>query len=416
MENDKSYTYPDYPDCPPYPKEWDDVEIHHPIKVDYHFLKQRRNVVESNKIIEAYMDLNSEAQKILYTTIAMIGQDDKNFFGYTFKVADLKKFFEIKSNRFHEHVKEAIIKLMQCVVVVVSEDGEKIEPYHVVKKATYDHGELYIKLDEEIADFFLQLKKNFTKIPLNYFLELSSSKSMRMLNLIMSKWNIATGYMSTNKRILYKHSFDISVNTIRHMFFYGVKTSTTDFKNIKAKLLIPTIKDLNEKSIFKIELSYIKGKGNAIDRIRFYVELNERGKLVELKQNGEHETDSMYLDWREGRKICRYFQDVFQIPPKEIFKLHQKYDDHELKAAYLSLRKYLLDYSDTDFWEKPYSDDERGVIKSPIAMLTKTLQYKNYNEIEELEFEGEDMTIQTRSAIDKVFEESYPFSDDYLNR
>ena len=49
-------------------------------------------------------------------------------------------------------------------------------------------------------------------------------------------------------------------------------------------------------------------------------------------------------------------------------------------------------------------------------MLTKTLQYKNYNEIEELEFEGEDMTIQTRSAIDKVFEESYPFSDDYLNR
>ena len=237
-----------------------------------------------------------------------------------------------------------------------------------------------------------------------------------MLNLIMSKWNIATGYMSTNKRILYKHSFDISVNTIRHMFFYGVKTSTTDFKNIKAKLLIPTIKDLNEKSIFKIELSYIKGKGNAIDRIRFYVELNERGKLVELKQNGEHETDSMYLDWREGMKICRYFQDVFQIPPKEIFKLHQKYDDHELKAAYLFLRKYLLDYSDTDFWEKPYSDDERGVIKSPIAMLTKTLQYKNYNEIEELEFEGEDMTIQTRSAIDKVFEESYPFSDDYLNR
>ena len=54
MENDKSYTYPDYPDCPPDPKEWDDVEIHHPIKVDYHFLKQRRNVVESNKIIEAY--------------------------------------------------------------------------------------------------------------------------------------------------------------------------------------------------------------------------------------------------------------------------------------------------------------------------------------------------------------------------
>jgi len=37
MENDKSYTYPDYPDCPPYPKEWDDVEIHHPIKVDYHY-------------------------------------------------------------------------------------------------------------------------------------------------------------------------------------------------------------------------------------------------------------------------------------------------------------------------------------------------------------------------------------------
>ena len=400
----------------PYPKEWDDKEVYPPIEVSLQILNQKRNVVESNKMVEAYMDLNMEAQKILYTTIAMIGQDDKNFFGYTFKVSDLQKFFGSKSKRFYERVKKAIIELMQCVVVVVSEDGEKIEPYHVVKKATYDHGELYIKLDEEIADFFLQLKKNFTKVPLNYFLELGSPKSMRVLNLVMSRWNIATGYMSANKKISFKYSFDISVNTIRHMFFYGVKNSTADFKNIKTRLLIPTVNELNEKSSFKSELSYIKRQGNTIDKVRFHVELNERGKLVELKQKGEYETDSMYLDWREGRKICRYFQDVFQIPPKEIFKLHQKYDNHELKAAYLSLRKYLLDYSDTDFWEKPYSDDERGVIKSPIAMLTKTLQYKNYNEIEELEFEGEDMTIRTRSVIDKVFEESYPFSDDYLNR
>ena len=58
----------------PYPKEWDDKEVYPPIEVSLQILNQKRNVVESNKMVEAYMDLNMEAQKILYTTIAMIGQ------------------------------------------------------------------------------------------------------------------------------------------------------------------------------------------------------------------------------------------------------------------------------------------------------------------------------------------------------
>lgn len=66
MENESQYNYP-------YPKEWDDKEVYPPIEVSLQILNQKRNVVESNKIVEAYMNLNMEAQKILYTTIAMIG-------------------------------------------------------------------------------------------------------------------------------------------------------------------------------------------------------------------------------------------------------------------------------------------------------------------------------------------------------
>ena len=395
-----------------YPKEWDDIEVYPPIRVSLQTLKQKRNIVESNQIVEAYMDLNSEAQKILYTTIAMIGQDDKNLFGYTFKVKDLQNFFGTKTKRFYERVKDAIVKLMQCVVIVVSDDGKKIDSYHLVKKATYNNGELYIKLDDEIGEFFLQLKKNFTKVPLNYFLELSSPKSMRMLNLIMSRWTLATGYMSINKKLIFKHSFDFPVSSLRNMFFYGTKTSTAEFKNIKAKLLVPAVKELNEKSIFKIELSYIKGCGNTIDRIRFHIELNERGKLIELKQSGKYETDSIYTQWSDGRKICKYFEDVFQIPPNEIFKLHQQgFDNHELKAAYLSMYEYLREYSGTHYWKPPIDKEERGVIKVPIAFLKSTLKNRSYEEVEHLEIESgsKKLTEKSKKLIDECFDQEYPF-------
>lgn len=380
------------------------------IQVPFSSLQRKRNVVESNTVVEAYMDLNADAQKILYTTIAMIGKDDKEFLGYTFQVKDLQRVFGVTSKNFYDRVKEAALRLMQCVIMISTTDKEKFEAFHLIRKATYDKGKLSIKLDEEVSEFFLQLKSNFTQVPLEFFLELTSANSMRILNLIVSRWNIAIRNIPAKKRLDFSHSFVIDVETIRKMFFYKTnKPSMLEFKNLKAKLLEPTVREINEKSIFSVKLSYITGSKKKVEKVKFSIEYNERGKTLQLQSGSFPEL--IYLDWTEGRKICKYFKEVFEIPEKQIIALHDKYTDHELKAAYLSMYEYLQEYSGAHYWEVPTDKEERGVIKVPIAFLKSTLKNRSYEDLEHLEIESgsKKLTEKSKKLIDEYFDQEYPF-------
>ena len=373
-------------------------------------LMKKRNVVESNNMIDVYMNLSSEAQKIFYTTIAMIGKDDQNFLGYTFKSRDLKALFRSTSNSFNERIKNAAQELMKSHLVIELPDGS-FSMFSITREISYSAKtkELYIELEEKLSKFFLQLQTNFTKIPLSFFLDLKKPNSMRILNLIVSKWNIAISHVLMRNRVDFSHKFDFEVKKLRHMFYYGVETTSTDFKNIHARILKPAIKEINEKSIFHVDMSINLGTWNKAESVSFNIRYNERGKTLQLQSGGFPELT--YLDWSEGRKICKYFKEVFEIPEKQIIVLHDKYTDHELKAAYLSMYEYLQEYSGTHYWEPPIDEEERGVIKVPIAFLKSTLKNRSYEDLEHLEIESgsKKLTEKSKKLIDEYFDQEYPF-------
>lgn len=359
-------------------------------------LTKKRNVVESNRVIEGCSNLTPEAQKILYTTIAMIEKDDTDFCGYVFRVVELKNLFNSSSRRFYERVEQACDTLMKAFVTIRDLDKPKnFLKLHLVKSCKYADGELQIKMDDEVASLFLQLKNNFTKVPLAHFLELRSTYSMRMLSLITSRWNIAIQSVSEEERINFKCSFVMTLEQLHNMFLYNEVNSYSTFGNLNLRIIKPAVKELNEKSIFHIEPELIKEK-RSVCAIRLRVKYSEKGR-ENIKQKA---IESIDIPWEAEDSICRYFEEMFKIQRKDIIKLHKSYDDYALKASALSMQKYQDDFCNGEPWRELTEDDLVG-IRIPIAFLRKCLKEEKY--LDMLQYKSlEDKKV--RKEIDALFE------------
>ena len=359
-------------------------------------LTKKRNVVESNRVIEGCSNLTPEAQKILYTTIAMIEKDDTDFCGYVFRVVELKTLFNSNSQRFYERVEQACDTLMKAFVTIRDLDKPKnFLKLHLVRRCKYADGELQIKMDDEVASLFLQLKNNFTKVPLAHFLELRSTYSMRMLSLITSRWNIALQSVPEEQRVNFKCSFVMTLEQLHNMFLYNEVNSYSTFGNLNLRIIKPAVKELNEKSIFHIEPELIKEK-RSVCAIRLRVKYSEKGR-ESIKQKA---VESIEAPWDAEDSICRYFEEMFKIQRKDIIKLHKNYDDYALKASALSMQKYQDDFCNGEPWRELTEDDLVG-IRIPIAFLRKCLKEEKY--LDMLQYESlEDKKV--RKEIDALFE------------
>ena len=73
--------------------------------------------------------------------------------------------------------------------------------------------------------------------------------------------------------------------------------------------------------------------------------------------------------------------------------------------------EYLQEYSGTHYWEPPTDEEERGVIKIPIAFLKSTLKNRSYEDLEHLEIESgsKKLTERSKKLIDEYFNQEYPF-------
>lgn len=129
------------------------------IIVEKDSLLRKKNVVESNQIIEAHSNLSGEAQKLLYVMVAMIGKDDKEFVEHTFKIKDLKELFNSKTKRFYELMERSVSNLLNGFITFRNPDGDGYYKLKIVESASYVEGKgaISIKLNDVLTPFFLQL-------------------------------------------------------------------------------------------------------------------------------------------------------------------------------------------------------------------------------------------------------------------
>ena len=114
-------------------------------------------VNQSTTLINAIQDLTITERRIIYTLIALVQPDDKDFKKYVIGVKELAQLLEYKGNAIYAQVQKAIDGLMGKQLVIYSNDGKQdiIDRIQWVQHARYElgTGRITLQLSEGLARY-----------------------------------------------------------------------------------------------------------------------------------------------------------------------------------------------------------------------------------------------------------------------
>lgn len=147
-------------------------------------------VNQSTDLVNMRQDLNLTERRIIYSLIALVQPDDKDFKTYVVQIKELAELIGITENSFYERVEKAIDGLQSKQLVIERGTGNNkiIDKITWVQRATYIRGEgqIRIKLSEDLAQYLLNLK-SYTKYRLMNVLKLKSEYSWRIYELLKER-------------------------------------------------------------------------------------------------------------------------------------------------------------------------------------------------------------------------------------
>lgn len=212
--------------------------------------------VTSNSFITAVglERMSLKARKLLYIAISQCKMNDDQFYEYEISVPEFAKLMGLKSNsNIYREADSVTDELMQTLIKIpyaINSKNKKFKKYTVFSVCDYDSGSISFKINTDMTDLFLDLKKDFTQPLLTDFLHMNSTYSM-------SIWHLMQREMKSHKpSITDVMEFELSLEELR------VVTSTTNkFKQVgqfKEKVLDKAIREILDNCGVKVTYQNIK--------------------------------------------------------------------------------------------------------------------------------------------------------------
>ena len=223
-------------------------------EVDY---SEDNKMVVSNTYVRAIhpdrMKLN--AMKLFRLTITQCRMTDKGFYAYTYSISDISKVLSVNRSDIYRDIQEMCKILMQTILYVGDGNPKHDWEYkHIFDKCKYVAKEeaVIIQLHPDITDLFLQLKRNFTEIPIAPLLLMRSKYAIRLFECICEKFMGYFPYAGNSTEI------QISEEEIRKATGTDKKKTYDKISNLKNKVLLPSIADIERAAEWKIICTDIK--------------------------------------------------------------------------------------------------------------------------------------------------------------
>jgi len=230
-------------------------------------------VYKDNYLIEASYKLTLVEQRLMIYCISRLNPD-KPQRELTISVEDfIKQFPDMSKKHAYTQIKQAIDSIGERWIKV--KDPKRTKEFRWISSKEYyhDHGSAAISFSTEVMPYLCQLEKQFTKYQLRNISAFKRIYSIRLYELL-------TQYRTLKSRIL-------SVSDLRIALQLDNKFS--EFKELKRKVIEPSIKEINEKSDLSIEYELIK-KGRSIDSIKFLIK--EKSKIKSVKNDNSNKLNS----------------------------------------------------------------------------------------------------------------------------
>lgn len=144
-------------------------------------------VVTGNNFITAHglekLPLNS--RKLLYLAISQCRKTDKEFYEYKISIKDFAKLTGIADTNLYSQAREITRNLMSTTIEC-NLNKTDYDQYNLFSKCRYRaaEGTIVFKLNPDMTDFLLNIKKDFTQPLLEDFVHMNSPYSMAVWHLM----------------------------------------------------------------------------------------------------------------------------------------------------------------------------------------------------------------------------------------
>ena len=231
-----------------------------------------RTVTKSNVLArEARYRLSLQAQRMLLYLISKIGKDDEEFKKMEFSATEFCEIagIEPKGGRDYKEIEATLTELFNAKGWITLPNGMRT-PLSWIERPFRDpeSGKTWVKLDDVMRPFLLQLRDNFTQYTLGYILKFRSKFSIRMYEALAS-------YQYTDKP--FKKIYE--VDELRDILD---AENYTMYKNLKQRVLTPAIKEISEFSDKTISVRELK-TGRKVTDIEFTISA-KTGEALEAVQ------------------------------------------------------------------------------------------------------------------------------------
>lgn len=197
--------------------------------------------------------ISVHAMRLLRIAIAQCQKGDDQLYEYAFNIPDLAEMIGCDKHNLYRVADEVTDQMMRVLLKVGEmKPGSKAKKRHVFDTCDYEDGTVVMKLHRDMEDLLLNLGRRFTKIPIEPILMMKSKYGIRMYELICQKLMGHYPYAAVATEI------QITLEEIR------IVTGTKDNKtydivsNLKRKILIPAITDIEKCADWKIVIKDLK--------------------------------------------------------------------------------------------------------------------------------------------------------------
>lgn len=213
-------------------------------------------VVQDNSLIMGNYNMTTLEQKIFLIMVSTIKKDDIDIAPTIFKVRDIAGLLKVTPELLYRDLPLACKTIMSKVIEIKNKNGNW-KMFNIISYAEYRHkqGLILIKVNSDAKPYLLQLKDYFTSFRLENALNLDGKYAIRIYQL--TKSNLYLGFLVLEVKDL-KEKLKLT------------QKSYEKFSNINAKVIKPSIKEINEKTDVALEVELIRS-GRDVVAIKFNI-------------------------------------------------------------------------------------------------------------------------------------------------
>lgn len=212
--------------------------------------KDNVRVVTKDEFITAQLNLSLKARKLLYLAIAQCRMGDNEFYTYSIDTAEFAKMIGVLPRSVYRRASELSEELMKSFIKVKDDTGKKFTMYALFSMCKYSDGVLTFKMNADMSDLLLNLKKSFTQPFLADFLKMRSCYTISVWHLFQSKME------SKIPGLTESIDFDVWVDELRQAT--GTEHKFKQIAKLKEKVLDMAIEEIAEKCLVVVTYSGIK--------------------------------------------------------------------------------------------------------------------------------------------------------------